>query len=56
MYISRIQLKNIRSFQNLEINLEINLLQKEKIPNLLTLIIGKNGTCRSVLMESVSKP
>ncbi|MCP4351470.1 MAG: AAA family ATPase [Desulfobacterales bacterium] len=49
MYISRIQLKNIRSFKNLE----INLLQKEKIPNLLTLIIGKNGTCKTTLLRSI---
>ncbi len=49
MYISRIQLKNIRSFQNLE----INLLPEEKKPNLLTLIIGKNGTCKTTLLRSI---
>ena len=40
MYISRIHLENIRGFHELE----INLLNEEQAPNLLTLIIGKNGT------------
>jgi len=48
-YISKIRLKNIRSFQNLE----IDLLRGEKKPNLFTLIIGRNGTCKTTLLRSV---
>jgi len=48
-YISKISLKNIRGFQNLK----IDLLQGEKQPNLLTLIIGRNGTCKTTLLRSI---
>lgn len=48
-YISKIRLKNIRSFQNLE----IDLIRNKKKPSLLTLIIGRNGTCKTTLLRSL---
>jgi len=48
-YISKIRLKNIRGFRNLE----VDILNGEKEPSLLTLIIGRNGTCKTTLLRAV---
>ena len=48
-HISRIRLQNIRGFQNLE----IDLLRKERQPNRLILVIGRNGTCKTTLLRSI---
>jgi hypothetical protein len=49
MYISRISFENIRGFHELE----IDLWQGNQLPNLMTLVIGKNGTCKSTLLRAI---
>lgn len=48
-YITRIELENIRSFKNLSINLKTN-----KSPRMLSVIIGRNGTCKSTLLRCIA--
>ena len=48
-YITRIELENIRSFKNLSINLKTN-----KSPRMLSVIIGRNGTCKSTLLRGIA--
>lgn len=50
MYITRIQLKNIRGFADLD----LNLTEDDGDPRMHTLIIGKNGTGKSTLLRSIA--
>lgn len=50
MYITRIQLKNIRGFADLD----LNLTDDNGDPRMHTLIIGENGTGKSALLRSIA--
>lgn len=50
MYISRIHLENIRGFEELDIDLSGG----EEGPRRRTLIIGKNGTCKTSLLRAIA--
>ncbi len=49
MYISRIRLENIRGFRELEID-----LSGEQGPRKRTVIIGKNGTCKTSVLRAIA--
>ena len=49
MYISHIRLENIRGFRELEIN-----LSGKDGPRLRTVIIGKNGTCKTSVLRAIA--
>ncbi len=49
MYISHIRLENIRGFRELEID-----LSGEDEPRRRTVIIGKNGTCKTSVLRSIA--
>jgi energy-coupling factor transporter ATP-binding protein EcfA2 len=48
-YITHIKLDNIRSFERLRIN-----LKKNNSPRMISLIIGRNGTCKSTLLRCIA--
>lgn len=48
-YIRAIELKNIRAFRNLHITLDSPGVQR-----MLSLIIGRNGTCKTTLLRSIA--
>jgi hypothetical protein len=48
-YIKKIRLKNIRAFKNLEIDLSTNQGQR-----MASVIIGRNGTCKSTLLRCIA--
>ncbi|MFL6232672.1 MAG: AAA family ATPase [Thermoanaerobaculia bacterium] len=50
MYISRIRLENIRGFRELEIDLS----GEDGAPRRRTVIIGKNGTCKTTVLRAVA--
>ncbi len=50
MYISRIRLENIRGFRELEINLS----GEDSLPRKRTVIIGKNGTCKTSVLRGIA--
>ena len=50
MYITHIQLKNIRGFADLD----LNLTEDNGNSRMHTLIIGKNGTGKSTLLRSIA--
>lgn len=50
MLISRVQLKNIRGFKDLDLDLS----NQEGKPRLRTAIIGKNGTCKTTLLRCIA--
>lgn len=50
MYISHIRLENIRSFQELE----IDLAGENGSPRRRTVIIGKNGTCKTSVLRAIA--
>src|SRR5689334_11423239 len=50
MYISRIRLENIRSFRELEIDLS----GQDGSPRRRTVIIGKNGTCKTSVLRAIA--
>jgi hypothetical protein len=49
MYISRIRLENVRGFRELDID-----LSGDQGPRKRTLIIGKNGTCKTSLLRVIA--
>jgi len=49
MQISRIRLRNIRAFREMDLDLR----DKGGSPRLRTLIIGRNGTCKTTLLRSI---
>jgi predicted ATPase len=49
-YISKIHLRHIRGFRDLE----IDLMQADGVPRRRTLIIGKNGTQKTTLLRSLA--
>lgn len=50
MYISRIRLENIRGFRELDLDLR----GPDGQPRQRTLIIGKNGTCKTTLLRAIA--
>ena len=52
MYISRIKLHNIRGFKDLD--LIISDQKKKNEPRMRTIIIGKNGTCKTTLLRCIA--
>lgn len=50
MYISRIRLENIRGFRELEIDLS----GRDGVPRKRTVIIGKNGTCKTSVLRAIA--
>jgi hypothetical protein len=48
-YITKIRLENIRAFERLEVGLEA-----DKGPRMLSVIIGRNGTCKSTLLRCIA--
>ena len=48
-HITRIHLSNIRGFRELDLS-----FTKEDKPRLRTLIIGKNGTCKTTLLRCIA--
>jgi predicted ATP-binding protein involved in virulence len=50
MYISRIRLENIRGFRELEIDLS----GEDGFPRKRTVIIGKNGTCKTSVLRAIA--
>lgn len=50
MYISRIRLENIRGFRELEIDLS----GEDGSPRKRTVIIGKNGTCKTSVLRAIA--
>lgn len=50
MYISRIRLENIRGFRELDLDLR----EPDGQPRRRTLIIGKNGTCKTTLLRAIA--
>jgi PAS domain-containing protein len=50
MYISRIRLENIRGFRELEIDLS----GQDGFPRKRTVIIGKNGTCKTSVLRAIA--
>lgn len=56
--ITRIQLRNIRGFQELDLDLRANQAREGSLeidlPRKTTLIIGKNGTCKTSLLRAIA--
>jgi len=50
MYVTRIKLVNIRGFRDLP----LNLVSANGTPRMRTLVIGKNGTCKTTLLRCVA--
>jgi PAS domain-containing protein len=50
MYISRIRLENIRGFRELD----LDVLRPDGEPRRRTLIIGKNGTCKTTVLRAIA--
>ena len=48
-YITHIELVNIRSLERVSIN-----LKKNNSPRMISLIIGRNGTCKSTLLRCIA--
>lgn len=57
MYITRIYLENIRGFEKVDLDLTETLPGNKKCvgrPRMRTVIIGKNGTCKTTFLRSVA--
>lgn len=50
MYVSHVHLENIRGFRDLEIDLSAG----DQAPRQRTLIIGKNGTCKTSVLRAIA--
>ncbi len=50
MYLSRIQLRKIRGFRDLD----LDLTGADGVPRPATLVIGRNGTCKTTLLRAVA--
>ena len=50
MYIKRIKLRNIRGFRELDLDIS----EERRNPRMRTMIIGKNGTCKTTLLRSIA--
>ena len=50
MYLSRLVLKNIRGFENLELDFK----GEGPLPRLNTLILGRNGTCKTSALRAIA--
>lgn len=54
MYISRISLRNVRSFGTLDLDLKEELASNSVIPRLRTILIGENGTGKTTLLRAIA--
>lgn len=54
MYVSRISLRNVRSFRRLDLDLTMRSGSKSPAPRLRTILIGENGTCKTTLLRAIA--
>ena len=54
MYISRISLRNVRSFSRLDLDLTTQSESGSPTPRLRTILIGENGTGKTTLLRAIA--
>ncbi len=54
MYISRISLRNVRSFRTLDLDLTVRSGSGPPTPRLRTILIGENGTGKTTLLRAIA--
>lgn len=55
MYITKVELKNIRGFGNETLDFTKNSTRRKKLqPRMRTVILGKNGTCKTTLLRCIA--
>ncbi|UCC30478.1 MAG: AAA family ATPase [Phycisphaerales bacterium] len=54
MYVSRISLRNVRSFRDLDLDLTTRSGSKPPRPRLCTILIGENGTGKTTLLRAIA--
>jgi predicted ATPase len=54
MYVSRVSLKHVRSFLELDLDLTTRSGSKSSTPRLRTILIGENGTGKTTLLRAIA--